>query len=71
MSYSAEVLNELAPAARMMLNIPEDHYMGLIVGFGYPEICYARGVQKERPREGASLFGRKEEIADFLVYNCK
>lgn len=48
MSYSAEVLNELAPAARKMLNIPEDHYMGLIVGFGYPEIRYARGVQKER-----------------------
>lgn len=48
MSYSAEVLNELAPAARKMLNIPEDHYTGLIVGFGYPEIQYARGVQKER-----------------------
>lgn len=48
MSYSAEVLNELAPAARKMLNIPEDHYMGLIVGFGCPEIRYARGVQKER-----------------------
>lgn len=48
MSYSAEVLNELAPAARMMLNIPEDHYMGLIVGFGCPEIRYARGVQKKR-----------------------
>ena len=48
MSYSAEVLNELAPMARDMLNIPRDHYMGLIVGFGYPEIIYARGVQKER-----------------------
>lgn len=48
MSYSAEVLNELAPAARKMLGIPEDHYTGLIVGFGYPEIQYARGVQKER-----------------------
>ena len=48
MSYSAEVLNELAPAARAMLNIPKDHYTGLIVGFGYPEIKYARGVQKDR-----------------------
>ena len=48
MSYSAEVLNELAPEARAMLNIPKDHYMGLIVGFGYPEIEYARGVQKDR-----------------------
>ena len=48
MSYPAEVLNELAPAARAMLNIPKDHYTGLIVGFGYPEIKYARGVQKDR-----------------------
>lgn len=48
MSYSAEVLNELAPKAREMLNIPKEHYTGLIVGFGYPEIKYARGVQKDR-----------------------
>ncbi|MBQ8161497.1 MAG: nitroreductase family protein [Clostridia bacterium] len=48
MSYSAEVLNELAPQAREMLNIPRDHYTGMIVGFGYPEIPYARGVQKDR-----------------------
>ena len=48
MSYSSEVLNELAPKARKMLDIPENHYTGLIVGFGYPEIPYPRGVQKER-----------------------
>jgi len=48
MSYSAEVLNELAPKAREMLSIPREHYTGLIVGFGYPEIRYARGVQKDR-----------------------
>ena len=48
MSYPSEVLNELAPAARATLNIPRDHYTGLIVGFGYPEIKYARGVQKDR-----------------------
>ena len=51
MSYSAEVLNELAPEARAMLNIPKDHYTGLIVSFGYPEIEYVRGVQKERKRK--------------------
>lgn len=50
MSYSAEVLNELSPEAREMLGIPKDHCMPLIVGFGYPEIKYARGVQKERKR---------------------
>lgn len=51
LSYPAEVLNELAPKARDMLNIPRDHYTGLIVGFGYPEIEYARGVQKDRGRK--------------------
>ena len=48
MSYSSDVLQELAPEAREMLGIPADHYMKLIVGFGYPEIEYARGVQKDR-----------------------
>jgi nitroreductase/NAD-dependent dihydropyrimidine dehydrogenase PreA subunit len=48
MSYPAEVLNELAPEARALLGIPGNHYTKLMVGFGYPEIPYARGVQKER-----------------------
>lgn len=51
MSYPAEVLNELAPEARRMLGIPADHYTGLMVGFGYPEITYARGVQKDRGKK--------------------
>lgn len=51
MSYSSEVLQELSPRARDMLGIPQDHYMRLIVGFGYPEIEYARGVQKNRGRK--------------------
>ena len=48
MSYPSEVLEELVPEARKMLGIPEDHYIKLIVGFGYPEIKYHRGVQKDR-----------------------
>lgn len=48
MSYPSDVICELAPEARKLLGIPEDHYMKLIVGFGYPEIPYARGVQKDR-----------------------
>jgi hypothetical protein len=28
--------------------IPDNHYTKLMVGFGYPEIPYARGVQKDR-----------------------
>jgi hypothetical protein len=51
MSYPAEVLEELVPEAREMLGIPKDHYMKLIVGFGYPEIKYARGVQKDRSKK--------------------
>ena len=49
MSYPSDVICQLAPNARRMLEIPEDHYMRLIVGFGYPEIPYVRGVQKDRP----------------------
>lgn len=48
MSYLSDVLQELVPEARELLGIPPDHYMKLIVGFGYPEIPYARGVQKDR-----------------------
>ena len=48
MSYPAEVIEQLTPVARDMMGILADHYMRLIVGFGYPEIPYARGVQKDR-----------------------
>ena len=34
------------PRIRAMLEIPEDHYVGMMIGFGYPEISYQRGVQK-------------------------
>jgi hypothetical protein len=47
MSYAASVIQDVLQA-RQLLGIPEDHYMGIIVGFGYPEIKYARGVQKDR-----------------------
>jgi len=48
MSYPADVLQELAPEAEKLLGIPNNHYRKLIVGFGYPEIVYSRGVQKDR-----------------------
>lgn len=34
------------PRIMAMLEIPEDHYTGMFIGFGYPEISYKRGVQK-------------------------
>jgi hypothetical protein len=29
-----------------LLGIPEDHYAGVVIGFGWPEIRYARGAQR-------------------------
>jgi nitroreductase len=48
MSYPSDVLRELAPEAEKLLGVPFDHYHKLMVGFGYPEIPYVRGVQKDR-----------------------
>lgn len=31
---------------RALLQIPEDHYVGVMLGFGWPEIRYARGTQR-------------------------
>jgi len=50
MSYPAEVI-ESNPQAREMLGIAKNHYMKLIVGFGYPEIQYHRGSQKAGNRK--------------------
>ncbi len=35
------------PEVRALLQIPENHFVGAVIGFGYPEIRYARGVQRE------------------------
>lgn len=37
----------MLPETMALLQIPEDHYVGAAIGFGYPEFTYARGVQKE------------------------
>lgn len=37
---------EQMPDIKAMLCISENHYIGMIIGFGYPEIKYARGVQR-------------------------
>ncbi|MCC8163080.1 MAG: nitroreductase family protein [Lachnospiraceae bacterium] len=46
MTYTVGVFDNI-PEARKMLHIPESHYLGVVVGFGYPEIVYKRGVQRE------------------------
>lgn len=38
---------EQMPEVKSKLGIPENHYVGMVIGFGYPEIQYARGVQKK------------------------
>lgn len=35
------------PKIKNMLEIPESHYIGMIIGFGVPEIKYRRGTQRE------------------------
>ena len=62
MSYPAEVLEELAPEARELLEIPQDHYMKLLVGFGYPEIAYASGVQKDRRSKIHRYTNKKRDL---------
>lgn len=47
MSYPASVIEE-SNVIKKMLHIPASHNVNLIVGFGYPEIKYARGVQKDK-----------------------
>ena len=46
LTFPLAVLNTM-PDIKGMLEIPENHYIGMILGFGYPEIKYIRGVQKE------------------------
>ena len=38
---------KMLPDVYELLEIPEDHYIGSAIGFGYPVFRYARGVQKE------------------------
>lgn len=45
LTFPLEALERM-PKIRAMLEIPEEHYIGMLIGFGYPEIPYARGVQK-------------------------
>ena len=46
MSFCLDVL-DLMPDIKEMLQIPKAHDHHMAIGFGYPEIRYARGVQKE------------------------
>ena len=45
MTFPLDVLN-LMPEIKKRLEIPENHFIGMILGFGYPQIRYARGTQR-------------------------
>lgn len=45
MTFPEDALKNM-PDIRAMLHIPEDHYVGVMLGFGWPEIRYARGAQR-------------------------
>lgn len=46
MTFPLDAL-KLMPDIMGMLKIPEDHFIPMIIGFGYPQIRYHRGVQKK------------------------
>ena len=45
MTFPKDTL-KLMPYVRALLEIPEYHYVGAFLGFGWPEIRYARGTQR-------------------------
>ena len=52
MTFPKDALKNMR-SIRAMLCIPEDHYVGVMLGFGWPEIRYARGTR--RGIEGARI----------------
>lgn len=45
MTFPLDMLR-LMPDIAALLKIPKEHYIPMIIGFGYPQISYRRGVQK-------------------------
>ena len=45
MTFPKDALKNM-PGIYAKLQIPENHYVGVMIGFGWPEIRYARGTQR-------------------------
>lgn len=58
MTFPLDAMKNM-PEVWSLLGIPEGHYVGMLIGFGFPEIPYARGVQKslEPERVNRPVFG--------------
>ena len=46
-TYSAELLSKNKDVLKL-LHIPEDHRFMTVIGFGYPQYVYERGIEKKR-----------------------
>jgi ferredoxin len=44
------VISELVPELRDSLGIPKDHRIGYVMGFGFPDVHYARTIERGAPR---------------------
>lgn len=60
LTFPLDALEQM-PDIKAMLNIPDYHYIGMMIGFGYPEIKYARGVQREMKQSRIHRLNFEEE----------
>jgi len=60
LTFPLSVLERM-PDIKAMLNIPNHHYVGMMIGFGYPEIKYARGIQREMKQSRIHRLNFEEE----------
>lgn len=60
LTFPLSVLDRM-PDIKAMLNIPNHHYVGMMIGFGYPEIKYARGIQREMKQSRIHRLNFEEE----------
>lgn len=60
MAFPLDALKQM-PDIKALLNIPSHHYIAMMIGFGYPEITYARGVQGEMEQSRIHRLSFKEE----------
>lgn len=60
LTFPLDALEQM-PDIKAMLNIPKNHYISMIIGFGYPEIKYARGVQREMKQSRIHRLNFEEE----------
>ena len=60
MTFPLDAMENM-PEVKAMLNIPENHYMDMIIGFGYPEIHYMRGTQRTVNKNRIHILDFKEK----------